>query len=151
VLSLKAILVIRKMQELDMFSRHCIFVSALSISRAARVIEQYGKSILDYKITNISPALGSGERLVFDMKQVLPLMLKSTNLDVLAQSGKAVSSGSMDGVNIWRGYDLIIYGLKINSDLGSTPFSKKANLRVVDGKVQSFVQSPENCFVLKVV
>jgi hypothetical protein len=47
ILSLKAISVIRQMQELDQFVRHCIFVSASIISRAARVIEQYGKSIAD--------------------------------------------------------------------------------------------------------
>jgi hypothetical protein len=46
---------------------------------------------------------------------------------------------------------LIIYGVKNNSDLGCTPFSKKPNLQVVEGKVHSFVQSPENCFVLNVV
>jgi hypothetical protein len=117
ILSLKAISVIWMMQELDKFSRHCIFVSASSISRAARVIEQYGKSIVDYKITNVSAALGSGERLEFNAKQALPLILKSTKLDMLAKSGKAILSGSMDGVHIWLGYDLIIYRVKNNSDL----------------------------------
>jgi hypothetical protein len=151
VLSLKAISVIRKMQELDKFSRNCIFVSASSISRCARVIEQYGKSIVNYEITNVSEELGSGERLEFNVKQALPLILKSTKLDILSQSGKAVLSGSMDGVAIWKGYDLIIYGVKNNSDLGCTPFTKKPNLSVVDGKIHSCVQSPENCFVLKVV
>jgi hypothetical protein len=139
------------MQELDKFSRNCIFVSASSISRCARVIEQYGKSIVNYEITNVSEELGSGERLEFNVKQALPLILKSTKLDILSQSGKAVLSGSMDGVAIWKGYDLIIYGVKNNSDLGCTPFTKKPNLSVVDGKIHSCVQSPENCFVLKVV
>jgi hypothetical protein len=58
---------------------------------------------------------------------------------------------NMKAVNIWRGYDLIIYGVKNNSDLGCLPFSKKPNLQVVDGTMHSFVQSPENYFVLKVV
>jgi hypothetical protein len=140
VLSLKAISVIRQMQELDKFSRHCIFVSASSISRAARVIEQYGKFIVDYKISNVSAELGSGERLEFNVKQAMPLILGSTNLVIFSQSGNAVLSGSIDGVNIWRGYDLIIYGVNNNSDLGCTPFSKKPNLQVVEGKVHYFVQ-----------
>jgi hypothetical protein len=75
----------------------------------------------------VSAELGSGEKLEFNVKQAMPLILSLTNLDILSQSGNAVLSGSMDGVNICRGYHLIIYGVKNNSDLGCTPFSKKPN------------------------
>ena len=143
VLSLKAISVVRSMQNLGPYSQDSIFASASTISRCSRIIERYGKSVVDYTLSYVSEELGGGECLTFRIDQALPLILKVTELEDAATSSSAMISGSMDGVNIWRGYDLIIFGLKNNSDMGCTPFTKRRNVTFVNDKVVSTVQSPD--------
>ena len=65
VLSLKAISVVRYMQNLDPYSRDSIFDSASTISRCStRIIERYGK-LVDYNLSYVSDELVGGDYLTF--------------------------------------------------------------------------------------
>ena len=150
-LSLKAIGVIREMHGLDKYSRDCIFASASQITRAARVVEQYGEHLVPYKLGNVSPALGGGESLEFSMPEALKMIVKACGLEDAAKVSRVCISGSCDGLHVWKGYHLIIMGVKNNGDIGHTPFGKRPNIQVLNDKVSSNVQSPENQFALKIV
>jgi len=151
VLSLKGIDCIRQMQGLDNYSRNGIFASMSSITRAAAVVEQYGKHLVPYILRNVSYDLGGGECLEFDEKKALKVILPACGLHTASKSSRVTLSPGFDGVHIWKGYHILILAIKNNSGLGHTPFSKQPNLLIDGDKVQSNIQSPDNCFPLKIV
>jgi hypothetical protein len=129
------------------YVRNTVMPSVGKLKKAAALVERYGKLVVPYLcgVTNDTGA----EKVSFDPKQVITLLLEAFGLDGFSPDAPARLAQAIDGSRFSKSIGFILYGLKPADFRATCPFSKKA-LHSPDGK-NTFLQSREYQIPLMVV
>ena len=153
-LSIDSIDILRTLETNDKkYVRDTILCGSATIKRVAAIVERFANSFVPYQISALEPKFGKGEVISFDMEQVLPVVLRASNLYEAAKERRIEIPQSSDATNITKNVSFIIYGIKIKDRSGVCPITKRPLcLPAVDGEsAKTFVQSSENCTILKCI
>jgi hypothetical protein len=130
-----------------------ILCSSSSIKRVSAIVESFAKSIVPYSITDVPREHGKGEVISFELKDVLPIVLRATGLYEAAKERRIEIPQSCDATNITKNVSFIIYGIKVKDRAAHCPITKRPLYLPAsdDNAENSLIQSFENCIPVKVV
>jgi hypothetical protein len=117
------------------------------------IVKSFAQTFIPYHISALEPEHGKGEVILFDLENVLPVVLRATNLYEAAKERRIDMPQSSDATIISKNVSFIIYGIKIKDRAAVCPITKRPlYLPAENGQsAQTLVQSYENCIPVKII